>query len=121
MLIGLSGSAALSAVILNKAMSLVVVLVAWPARLASVPGRRCRSLSPLVALPTMLVAFARYSRDGNFAVLGADLRFTAIMATGSIAGAILGGLLLGVSPDLVLIPLPAVILLVSAVKPARHG
>ncbi|MFF4267066.1 sulfite exporter TauE/SafE family protein [Streptomyces virginiae] len=79
------------------------------------------SLSLLVSLPTMLVAFARYSRDGSFAVLGANLRFTAIMAAGSIAGAILGGLLLGVFPDLILIPLLAVILVVSAVKLARHA
>lgn len=78
------------------------------------------SLSLLVSLPTMLVAFARYSRDGSFAVLGANLRFTMIMAAGSIAGAVLGGLLLGVFPDLVLIPVLAVILLVSAVKLARH-
>ncbi|WP_369271668.1 TSUP family transporter [Streptomyces sp. R11] len=54
------------------------------------------SLSLLVSLPTMLVAFARYSRDGSFAVLGANLRFTLVMAAGSIAGAMLGGLLLGV-------------------------
>ncbi|MEW1635467.1 sulfite exporter TauE/SafE family protein [Streptomyces sp. NPDC093801] len=78
------------------------------------------SLSLLVSLPTMLVAFARYSRDGSFAVLGANLRFTALMAGGSIAGALLGGLLLGVVPDPVLIPALAVILLVSAVKVARH-
>ncbi|MBB5085255.1 hypothetical protein [Nonomuraea endophytica] len=37
LLIGLFGFAALAAVILNKAMSLVVVLVALPARLAAVP------------------------------------------------------------------------------------
>ncbi|MFI1062808.1 TSUP family transporter [Streptomyces spororaveus] len=78
------------------------------------------SLSLLVSLPTMLVAFARYSRDGSFAVLGTNLRFTAVMAAGSMAGAVLGGLLLGVFPDLLLIPLLAVILLVSAVKLARH-
>ncbi|WSR03918.1 sulfite exporter TauE/SafE family protein [Streptomyces sp. NBC_01210] len=78
------------------------------------------SLSLLVSLPTMLVAFARYSRDGSFAVLGANLRFTLVMAAGSIAGAVLGGLLLGVFSDLVLIPVLAVILLVSAVKLARH-
>ncbi|MGA5193988.1 TSUP family transporter [Streptomyces exfoliatus] len=41
------------------------------------------SVSLLVSLPTMLVAFARYSRDGSFAVLGANLRFTTTMATGS--------------------------------------
>ncbi|WP_432190273.1 sulfite exporter TauE/SafE family protein [Streptomyces sp. Tue6028] len=78
------------------------------------------SLSLLVSLPTMLVAFARYSRDGSFAVLGANLRFTAVMAAGSIAGAVLGGLILGVFSDLVLIPALAVILLISAVKLARH-
>ncbi|MDG9719769.1 sulfite exporter TauE/SafE family protein [Streptomyces sp. DH24] len=227
LLIGLFGFAALSAVILNKAMSLVVVLVALPARLAAVPAaevvtrwpvavnllsgsllgawagaswavrmrsatlykvlaalmvlmaaallvthtttlgtldlplwaqvpsgvvagfgigvvaaimgvaggelliptivllfgegiKTAGSLSLLVSLPTMLVAFARYSRDGSFAVLGANLRFTTIMAAGSVAGAVLGGLLLGVFPDLALIPALAVILLVSAVKLARH-
>ncbi|GAA3023979.1 sulfite exporter TauE/SafE family protein [Kitasatospora albolonga] len=78
------------------------------------------SLSLLVSLPTMLVAFARYSRDGSFAVLGANLRFAGVMAAGSVGGAVLGGLLLGVFPDLVLIPALAVILLVSAVKLARH-
>ncbi|MGW8767997.1 hypothetical protein ACWGN5_36585 [Streptomyces sp. NPDC055815] len=40
LLIGLFGFAALSAVILNKAMSLVVVLAALPARFAAVPVRR---------------------------------------------------------------------------------
>ncbi len=227
LLIGLFGFAALSAVILNKAMSLVVVLVALPARLVAVPVadvaarwpvavnllagsllgawagaswavrmrtatlykvlaalmvlmaaalvlahttafgtlglppweqipagvvagfgigvvaaimgvaggelliptivllfgediKTAGSLSLLVSLPTMLVAFARYSRDGSFAVLGANLRFTVVMAAGSVAGAVLGGLLLGVFPDLVLIPLLAVILLVSSVKLARH-
>lgn len=79
------------------------------------------SLSLLVSLPTMLVAFARYSRDGSFAVLGANLRFAGLMATGSIVGALLGGLLLGVVPDLVLVPALAVVLLVSAVKVARHA
>ncbi|GLW10701.1 UPF0721 transmembrane protein [Microtetraspora sp. NBRC 13810] len=79
------------------------------------------SLSLLVSLPTMLVAFARYSRDGSFAVLGANLRFVAVMVMGSIAGALVGGLLLGVIPDLVLIPSLAAILLISAVKLARHA
>lgn len=227
LLVGLFGFAALSAVILNKAMSLVVVMVALPARLAAVPAsevaahwtvavnllagsllgawagatwavrmrsstlykvlaalmvlmaaallvthtttletldlplwarvpsgivagfgigvvaaimgvaggelliptivllfavdiKTAGSLSLLVSLPTMLVAFARYSRDGSFAVLGANRRFTITMAAGSIAGALLGGLLLGVFPDLVLIPALALILLVSAVKLARH-
>ncbi|MFD4646526.1 MULTISPECIES: TSUP family transporter [unclassified Streptomyces] len=88
--------------------------------LFAVDIKTAESLSLLVSLPTMLVAFARYSRDGIFAVLGANLRFTMIMAAGSIAGAVLGGLLLGVLSELVLIPALAVILLVSAVKLARH-
>ncbi|MFE4306318.1 sulfite exporter TauE/SafE family protein [Streptomyces sp. NPDC056891] len=227
LLIGLFGFAALSAVILNKAMSLVVVLVALPARLAAVPAaevaarwpvalnllagsligawagaswavrmrtaslykvlaglmvlmaaalvvthtttlgtldlplwaevpsgvvagfgigvvaaimgvaggelliptivllfgedvRTAGSLSLLVSLPTMLVAFARYSRDGSFAVLGANVRFAMVMAAGSVMGAVGGALLLGVFPDAVLIPALALILLVSAVKLARH-
>ncbi|WP_326631770.1 sulfite exporter TauE/SafE family protein [Nonomuraea fuscirosea] len=79
------------------------------------------SLSLLVSLPTMLVAFARYSRDGSFAVLRSNLRFVAVMTAGSITGALLGGLLLGVIPDLVLIPVLAAILLISAAKMARHA
>ncbi|WP_162795773.1 hypothetical protein [Nonomuraea lactucae] len=41
----------------------------------------------------MLVAFARYSRDGSFAVLAANPRFVAVMVAGSITGALIGGLL----------------------------
>lgn len=78
------------------------------------------SLSLLVSLPTMLVAFARYSRDGSFAVLGAQLRFTGVMAAGSVVGALLGGLLVGIFSNTVLVPVLAAILLVSSVKLARH-
>lgn len=78
------------------------------------------SLSLLVSLPTMLVAFARYSRDGSFAVLGAHLRFTGEMAAGSVVGALLGGLLVGVFSDTALVPVLAAILLVSSVKLVRH-
>ncbi|MEV4571423.1 sulfite exporter TauE/SafE family protein [Nonomuraea sp. NPDC049419] len=89
--------------------------------LYSVDIRTAGSLSLLVSLPTMLVAFTRYSRDGGVAVLGANLRFVAVMVVGSIASALLGGLLLGVIPDLVLIPILAVVLLISACKMARHS
>lgn len=78
------------------------------------------SLSLAVSLPTMLVGFARYSRDSTFAVLGRNLRFVVTMAIGSIAGAFLGGQLLGLVPDIVLLPALALILLVSAVKVWRH-
>lgn len=79
------------------------------------------SLSLLVSLPTMVVAFARYGRDGGFGVLRRHLRFAAVMVAGSVVGAVLGGLLLGAVPDLLLIPALGVVLLVSAVKLAGHG
>ncbi|WP_256355711.1 hypothetical protein [Streptomyces sp. PKU-EA00015] len=47
LLIGLFGFAALSAVILNKAMSLVVVLIALPARLAAVPAAEVAARWPV--------------------------------------------------------------------------
>jgi uncharacterized membrane protein YfcA len=79
------------------------------------------SLSLAVSLPTMIVGFARYSRDSSFAVLGRSRRFLLIMAAGSIAGTFIGGQLLGLVPGAVLLPLLAVILLVSAVKVWGHG
>jgi uncharacterized protein len=78
------------------------------------------SLSLAISLPTMLVAFARYSRDRAFVVLGDNARFVTVMALGSITGTILGGLLLGVVPDLVLVPVLVAVLLLSAVKVWRH-
>ncbi|MFI6744484.1 sulfite exporter TauE/SafE family protein [Nonomuraea sp. NPDC050451] len=89
--------------------------------LYSVDIKTAGSLSLVVSLPTMLVAFARYSRDGSFAVLGTNLRFVAVMVAGSLTGALLGGLMLGVIPDLVLIPTLAIVLLISAFKMARHS
>ena len=78
------------------------------------------SLSLAVALPTILVAFARYSRDQAFSVLRGNGTFVAAMTAGSITGTVLGALLLGIVPNLVLIPVLALILLVSAVKLWRH-
>ena len=78
------------------------------------------SLSLAVSLPTMLVAFARYSRDASFTVLRANTRFLTTMATGSATGTILGGLLLGVVPAAVLIPLLVALLLASAIKVWHH-
>jgi uncharacterized membrane protein YfcA len=79
------------------------------------------SLSLAVSLPTMLVGFARYSRDRSFVVLGENRTFVLVMAAGSIVGAFIGGQLLGLIPSVVLLPALAVILLVSAVKVWRHG
>ncbi|GAA3395586.1 sulfite exporter TauE/SafE family protein [Streptomyces roseoviridis] len=89
--------------------------------LFAVDVKTAGSLSLLVSLPTMLVAFARYSRDGSFAVLSTHRRFAVVMTAGSITGALAGGLLVGVVPGAVLVPALAVVLLISAVKVARHA
>lgn len=78
------------------------------------------SLSLAVSLPTMIVGFTRYSRDRSFAVLGENKRFVLVMAAGSIVGTFIGGQLLGLVPTGVLLPLLAVILIISSVKVWRH-
>jgi uncharacterized protein len=78
------------------------------------------SLSLAVSLPTMLVGFARYSRDQSFSVLKANGWFLLIMSFGSIVGTFIGGLLLGIVPSAILLPGLAAILLISAVKVWRH-
>lgn len=78
------------------------------------------SLSLAVSLPTMLVGFARYSQDRSFAVLGEYSRFVLTIAAGSIVGSFIGGRLLGFVPSPVLLPLLAVILVLSAIKVSRH-
>ncbi len=78
------------------------------------------SLSLAVSLPTMLVAFTRYSRDRSFAVLAANDRFVAAMAIGSVVGSFVGSRLLGIVPSSVLLPVLAVILLISSVKLWLH-
>jgi uncharacterized membrane protein YfcA len=79
------------------------------------------SLSLAVSLPTIAVGFARYSRDRSFAVLGRNRAFVLVMGAGSIAGSFVGGQMLGMVPGFVLLPLLAVILLVSAAKVWWHG
>ncbi|WP_119628776.1 sulfite exporter TauE/SafE family protein [Methylocaldum marinum] len=78
------------------------------------------SLSLAVSLPTMLIGIGRYSRDRAFAVLGQNSRFLGIMAAGSVLGAYLGARLLGLIPGTILLPLLALILVLSAVRIWRH-
>ncbi len=78
------------------------------------------SLSLCVSLPTMLVGFARYSRDRSFVVLGGNRAFVAWMAAGSLVGTFIGGRLLGVVPSQLLLPSLAVLLVASAMKVWRH-
>jgi uncharacterized membrane protein YfcA len=79
------------------------------------------SLSLAVSLPTMIVAFSRYSQDQSFAVLRAQKGFLGVMAVGSLLGAFLGGRMLGIVPSSILLPALAAILLISAVKVWRHA
>jgi hypothetical protein len=64
--------------------------------------------------------FTRYSRDQSFSVLGRNRIFVLVMAIGSIVGSYLGGLLLGVVPSAILLPILAAILVISAVKVWQH-
>ena len=78
------------------------------------------SLSLAVSLPTMLTSFGRYSLDRSFSVLGQNRNFVLLMAAGSLLGAFLGGRLLGIIPESVLLPFLSLILLISAIKVWRH-
>lgn len=78
------------------------------------------SLSLAVSLPTMLVAFARYSRDQSFVVLRQNKVFVLMMAAGSIVGTIIGGFMLDIVPSAILIPLLVILLVLSAIKIWRH-
>jgi len=53
-------------------------------------------------------------------VLGQHRRFVVIMAAGSLVGSFLGGRLLGLVPDAVLLPLLSLLLLLSSIKVWRH-
>lgn len=88
--------------------------------LFGVPLKLAGSLSLAVSLPTMLMGFARYSRDRSFSVIGRHSGFALAMAGGSIVGTFVGGRLLGFVPTAVLLPLLAAILLVSAWKVWGH-
>ena len=78
------------------------------------------SLSLMVSLPTILVGFMRYSRDQSFSVLRENWVFFLVMSAGSIVGTFIGGHLLGLVPNYVLLPLLAALLVISAVKVWCH-
>lgn len=79
------------------------------------------SLSLLVSLPTMIVGFARYSASNAFTVLRHERPLLIWMAAGSIVGAGVGGLMLGLVPSAWLLTGLGIILLVSAVKVFQHS
>lgn len=79
------------------------------------------SLSLTVSLPTMIVGFARYTRSDAFAVLRHEQSLFRWMVAGSILGAAVGGLLLGLIQTNLLMTLLGLILLISAVKTFQHA
>ncbi|MDQ1306679.1 MAG: uncharacterized protein QG671_2511 [Actinomycetota bacterium] len=79
------------------------------------------SLSLLVSLPTMLVAFLRYSRTQAFSILREVPTFVVAMTLGSIAGTSVGGLIAGVVSTAVIGPLVVLLLLASAWKVWQHS
>lgn len=79
------------------------------------------SLSLVVSLPTMIVGFARYTRSDSFAVLRQERLLFRWMVMGSILGAAVGGLLLGLVPTQLLMALLGVVLLISAIKTFQHA
>lgn len=79
------------------------------------------SLSLSVSLPTMIVGFARYRRSTAFAVLRHEQSLFRWMVAGSILGAALGGLLVGLVPTQWLMSLLGAVLLISAIKTFQHA
>ncbi|MCJ4823214.1 hypothetical protein K5M76_22510 (plasmid) [Shewanella xiamenensis] len=68
----------------------------------------------------MIVGFTRYTHADAFKVLGEEKMFIGWMVAGSILGAAIGGLLLGLVPTQWLLGLLGVILLISAIKTFQH-
>ncbi|MBC3917071.1 sulfite exporter TauE/SafE family protein [Undibacterium sp. CY18W] len=79
------------------------------------------SLSLAVSFPTMIVGFARYSNSNAFSILKKERSLFRWMVAGSILGAGIGGLLLGIVPSHLLISVLGVILLISAIKTFKHA
>lgn len=78
------------------------------------------SLSLLISLPTMLVGFLRYRESAAFVVLRQQRVLLLSMAAGSLLGAVVGGLLVGLVPTEGMGLLLALILMVSAWKVFLH-
>jgi uncharacterized protein len=78
------------------------------------------TVSLLVSLPTVAVGVGRHARRGTYRDR-ADLTATILpMGVGSVIGAVIGGLLVGIAPDGVLKVLLGAILIFSAARVFRH-
>ena len=74
------------------------------------------SLSLCISLPTMIVAFYRYTQSGAIALCKRETKFLLFMAIGSILGTAIGGRLIGIIPSNILVLVLGGILFLSAVK-----
>jgi uncharacterized membrane protein YfcA len=74
------------------------------------------SLSLCISLPTMIVAFYRYTKSGAIELFKREKKFLLWMALGSIIGSAIGGRLIGIIPSNILVLVLGGILLISAIK-----
>lgn len=79
------------------------------------------SLSLCISLPTMAIAFVRYSQSGAIPLLKREARFIGAMAIGSVIGTIVGGALVGKVHSGTLLTIMGCILLISAFKTFLHS
>lgn len=79
------------------------------------------SLSLCISLPTMIVAFFRYTQSGAIDLFKKEKVFLIWMALGSIAGTAIGGKLIGIIPSNILVFALGGILLISAIKTFKHS
>ncbi|KJC10409.1 permease [Citrobacter freundii] len=82
--------------------------------------RLAGSLSLMISLPTMVVGFSRYTNADAFQVLKKEKPLFIWMVIGSIIGAAIGGLMLGLFPIKALMTILGLILLISAIKTFQH-
>jgi uncharacterized membrane protein YfcA len=92
-----------------------IIVILW-----GIDIKTAGSLSLLVSLPTMLVGFFRYRQAQAFDALRRERDLLIWMSVGSIAGALVGGLMLGLVPAQWLGLFLAVLLLISAWKVFKH-
>lgn len=92
-----------------------IIVILW-----GVDIKTAGSLSLLVSLPTMLVGFFRYRQAQAFQALRRERDILIWMSVGSIAGALVGGLLLGLVPAQWLGLFLALLLLISAWKVFKY-
>lgn len=78
------------------------------------------SLSLAISLPTMIIGLIRYKKDNSFKIVYSNKSVILIMALDSILGVFIGGLMVGLISENILIPMLCLILLISSYKIWLH-